>query len=68
MNKGYCEHGDRDVPSILCGYPLPCPYHTVILDTTTEPPCVKIPAPRFKEVDLDTLEKLKKIARIMEDD
>ena len=23
---------DRDVPKIECGYPLPCPHHTVIME------------------------------------
>ena len=23
-----CNHSDRDFPGILCGYPLPCPFHT----------------------------------------
>lgn len=27
-----CERPDRDVPSIKCGYPLPCPWHTAILE------------------------------------
>ncbi len=28
-----CERPDRDVPKLVCGHPLPCPYHTVIIDT-----------------------------------
>lgn len=28
-----CRHPDRDVPKLLCGYPLPCPWHTVVIDT-----------------------------------
>lgn len=27
-----CVQPDRDVPALLCGYPLPCPYHTAILE------------------------------------
>jgi hypothetical protein len=27
-----CRHPDRDVPKLMCGYPLPCPHHTVVLD------------------------------------
>ena len=38
-----CEHGDHDVPTIRCGAPLPCPYHTVIVDTTVDPPTVAEP-------------------------
>jgi len=38
-----CKHPDRDSPKLLCGYPLPCPWHTVIIDTTAKPPTVTIP-------------------------
>lgn len=34
-----CEQPDRDVPKLVCGYSLPCPWHTVIID----PPKLKIP-------------------------
>lgn len=27
-----CQKPDRHVPKLTCGYPLPCPYHTVIVD------------------------------------
>ncbi|VVB55213.1 Uncharacterised protein [uncultured archaeon] len=26
-----CNQPDRDVPGIICGYPLPCPHHTVTI-------------------------------------
>ena len=38
-----CRHPDRDCPKLMCGHPLPCPHHTVTLDTTTEPPELRIP-------------------------
>jgi hypothetical protein len=38
-----CKHPDRDCPKILCGYPLPCPWHTAVIDTTKDPPTVTIP-------------------------
>jgi hypothetical protein len=31
-----CQHPDRDVPALKCGYPLPCPHHTLVLE-----PCPK---------------------------
>ena len=34
-----CKKPDRDVPGLKCGYPLPCPHHTVIID----PPMVEMP-------------------------
>lgn len=27
-----CQRPDRDAPKLRCGYPLPCPHHTVVLD------------------------------------
>jgi hypothetical protein len=27
----HCRAPDRDVPGIKCGYPLPCPWHTVVV-------------------------------------
>lgn len=29
---GKCTGSDRDVPGLVCGYPLPCPYHTYVVD------------------------------------
>ena len=26
-----CQHPDRDCPKLKCGYPMPCPHHTVTL-------------------------------------
>lgn len=27
-----CARPDRDVPALVCGYPLPCPHHTAIIE------------------------------------
>lgn len=35
-----CKRPDRHVPSIVCGFPLPCMWHTVTIDLTEQPPCV----------------------------
>ncbi len=32
MPPGFCNRPDRDSPGIPCGYPLPCPWHTTVLD------------------------------------
>lgn len=32
--NGCCTQPDRHEPKLLCGYPLPCPHHTVVIDTT----------------------------------
>jgi hypothetical protein len=26
-----CTAPDRDVPALVCGYPMPCPWHTVLV-------------------------------------
>ncbi len=32
-----CQKPDRDVAAIVCGWPLPCPYHSVVIDATKKP-------------------------------
>lgn len=31
-----CRHPDRDEPKMMCGYPIPCPHHTVVIDLNAE--------------------------------
>lgn len=31
-SRTHCRHPDRDVPGLVCGYPLPCPHHTLMID------------------------------------
>jgi hypothetical protein len=38
-----CNQPDRDEPRIKCGYPLPCPWHTAVMDLSHEPATVTIP-------------------------
>jgi len=38
-----CKHPDRDFPKLMCGYSLPCPYHTAQIDLSTDPPAIRIP-------------------------
>ena len=44
-----CNAPDRDVPfdskgrKMKCGYPLPCPWHTAIIDVSEEPAELRIP-------------------------
>lgn len=35
-----CKQPDRDVPALVCGYPIPCPHHTIVIEdgTVTVPP------------------------------
>ncbi len=39
----HCDNPDRDNQRLVCGYPLPCPWHTAILHADKEPPTVEIP-------------------------
>lgn len=32
----HCQKPDRDVSKLTCGYPLPCPFHTIIIDVPNE--------------------------------
>ncbi len=44
MTPPTCRKPDRDMPKLVCGYPLPCPYHTAIIDLGAKPvPTVTIP-------------------------
>lgn len=38
-----CQQPDRDQPKLKCGYPLPCPWHTAVLDLESDPPRIVIP-------------------------
>ena len=38
-----CRSPDRDCPKLLCGHPLPCPWHTARIDLTRDPPVLEIP-------------------------
>lgn len=38
-----CRHPDRDTPKLMCGYPLPCPWHTAIIHADRDPVTVEIP-------------------------
>ena len=44
MSSPTCRHPDREVPKLMCGYPLPCPHHTVIIHADKDPVTVEIPA------------------------
>lgn len=63
MGTNYCKRPDRDVGGLICGHPLPCPWHTVTIDTTATPPTVTIPATAAPQINRAMLGLLKQIAR-----
>jgi len=38
-----CRHPDKDCAKLLCGHPLPCPWHTARIELDKDPPEVVIP-------------------------
>jgi hypothetical protein len=65
--RAYCKHPDRHVPEIVCGHPLPCPYHTVIIDETGEVPVISIPVTNAPPINKKQLKIIKDIANVLKD-
>jgi hypothetical protein len=42
--EGHCKHVDRDASVTICGYPLPCPWHTLVVDLGKSPIVVSQPS------------------------
>lgn len=58
-----CNRPDRDQPKILCGYPLPCPWHTAVIHADKQPPTLEVPVavppralPRLVELAASSVE------------
>ena len=60
-----CIQPDRDVPGLVCGYPLPCPWHTAVI-TLGKPSTVTIPTTATKAQA--KARRLQQIAKALEDD
>lgn len=54
-----CRRPDREVPALVCGYPLPCPWHTVTIDLCGPVPLVTMPVTARKRL-------IKQLSRIAE--
>ena len=63
-----CQRPDRHVPGLICGFPLPCPWHTVTIDVTGEVPTVTIPVARIPPINPQTLELLKDISQAIHEE
>ncbi len=60
-----CRSPDRGFPKLVCGHPLPCPWHTARIDLTLEPPVVEIPV--TAKAALRATGRLAKIAEILKE-
>jgi hypothetical protein len=65
-----CQRSDRHSPTMTCGYPLPCPWHTVIIDapgglnSDARPATVTIPVTSSAMLS-PTRERLGEVARAL---
>ncbi len=64
----FCQRPDRDSPGTICGYPLPCPWHTAVIDLAPDPPTVTIPVTASPSVNPLTLQRIKRVANVLADD
>lgn len=55
----FCKQPDRHEPKLICGYPLPCPYHTVIIEP---PDVIHVPDKIKQNISKDLINLLKQIA------
>jgi hypothetical protein len=59
-----CKHPDRDVPGIECGYPLPCPFHTIEVELKKDVSTVKMPEHRpLNSREMDRVDEIIKILK-----
>ena len=70
MNKKYrtCRKPDKDIPEMICGHQVPCPYHTVIIKLNEKPvPTITYPVTVHNEISPNNHKKLKEIAKIIKE-
>jgi hypothetical protein len=63
MDRLTCEQPDRDCPKLMCGHPLPCPWHTAVLHIDKTPPTVEIPS--TAKGALQSRRKLAEVAEVL---
>lgn len=59
-----CNQPDRDVPAIKCGYPLPCPHHTLVI----EPAKSEITIPKGRRITASALKRVDQVTRVLSKD
>lgn len=66
MKQEMCKKQDIDVPNLICGYPLPCPYHTVNIDLSVKPvPTITYPVTVVNDISPKDYKEIKEIAKII---
>ena len=60
-DRRFCNKPDRDVPGIICGHPLPCLYHTAVIDLSNP----LFPVSNVERFDSNERKKLKEIAEVL---
>jgi hypothetical protein len=63
-DEGFCSHPDKDCPGIKCGYPLPCPYHTIEMTIKENGTDTDIPT-LTSDKAMEQLDRLSEIADII---
>lgn len=61
-----CSRPDVDSPRIVCGYPLPCPHHTVTVDLVSDPITVTVQVNPYAPLS-PVLDRLGRIATAIRD-
>jgi len=57
-----CKRPDRDCPGIVCGYPLPCPHHTFILDVEKQ----TVEVPKNAVATTSNIARLRKVNKALD--
>lgn len=68
MMRNFCQKPDHDIPGIVCGHPLPCPYHTVTIELNAKPvPTITYPVTLVPHITPKAHERLKRVAKALRD-
>ena len=57
-----CKRPDHDEPRMVCGFPLPCPYHTYVIDMVNK----SVHVPSGKSLSRKLARRLQMIADALE--
>jgi hypothetical protein len=63
-----CTRPDRDEPRVVCGYPFPCPHHTVVVDVESQTVSVPIGDGSSMVLPADQAGRVGEIAKALRDE